>query len=483
MIFSVFIILFFIILIALNIFFAIRRKNLMSYMLAGANLISSAAAFFMSKGICAGLSGKAVSIITKHLSSSYKNYNGIEVLKTTGIYNITYTFSRMFLSIGCFIVLYVLLYSILHIPVKIISKNFNNTGRKTCAVIVGILSAIIMFFVLITPICALCHYMNTDTIDSKSYKKSYGAAVDDIYSNPFIKIFEKPGTGFADALTGFEHDGKKYAPFSEASTIIKLVYGCSDLTSENVSAHTLTNSSANVKEAFSDSSLIPPAVLTISSTATSEWLAGNDFLKIDLKLNSSRTGAILKSTIKLVNEWDIQDVNDMFETMVDFMCLAGSKNLFHDTSADNLLAAFSDNDFADDMLMTFFTNDNLKEIVPYITYSGIGVAFDTIGISLPDEDSINVDLSNMTEDDIHNEASIISSVAGAVYDIKTANNSLSISKMSLSQITDLTIALSGLSDSYFLKDFAVVIVNDFLKKAGITNTMGNIFSDIFQWLQ
>lgn len=448
------------ILIAIAVFGVILgiKKGLKRSLLSlASNVLAALSALGLARLFSAWLGKRAAKALSDRLASSVSpDTAGMLELPEISVWYLTA--GRVILSVAAFMLFYLVIFLLLKIPVNAIVRKYPDKKERTqgAAVvppILRIVSGVMTFILLLSPIASLCRELDGGRIDSYKYASAAPSKdIQKIADYPVVKAASAAGGRvFFDALTVFDSNGVHIKPSDEVGYAAEFAFNSYDIFSfERTDAAETESSLLKIDGALNSSALLAPSIGAAVPYMASQWLEGKPCMGISVKIPGGRVGIIVRRLLEKISGWSTEEVVRDFALLSELMRLLQTKELNADVSAKELLNAFADREYAKEIFVSLNGNPEFKELIPDIIYSGVGMALDEIGARLPydyDKDKV---ISALTDAQAADEAVIFSNIAAAFSDIYRSNDSIKPSSMTLEQKSQLKEAVSGIKDSLVL---------------------------------
>lgn len=408
---------------------------------------------WLGKKIAAALSGRIVSFVPSDTA-------GMLELPEISVWYLTA--GRVILSVAAFVLFYLVIFLLLKIPVNVIIKKLPEgegkdkaQGPVALSPILRVISGVMTFILLLSPIAAICAKLDIGRIDSYKYASAEPAKnIQKIADYPVVKAASAVGgKAFFNALTVFDNGGVRVNPSDEIGYAAEFAFNSYDIFSfERTDTDETESSLLKIDGALNGSSLLAPSIGAAVPYMASQWLEGKSCMGISVDIPNGRAGILVRKLLEKISGWSAEDVVKDFALFAELMSLLQSKELTADISAKELLNAFADREYTKEIFISLNSNPEFKEIIPDIIYSGVGMALDEIGAKLPydyDKDKV---LSALTDAQAEEEAVIFSNIAAAFSDIYSSNDSIKPASMTQKQQEQLKDAVNGIKDSHVLDD-------------------------------
>ncbi len=491
---SVIIIIVFLIQLGLCIFLGLRKGIVNSAIDLGFNIISSVLAVLTTKGIAYITKNIFQSISAKAIKGQFTNPNGTEIFsKGTGVSDAISLFSSTLAVICAYFIIYLLIYFIMKIPKHFLNKSLksknlpdkNQTVSKIGSPIITVISGLLSLILVLSPCAASVMAFDKGSKDSISYNNSrFSDLFAPVTDNFVLKLSASCGGNAAfNFMTGIQKDGHQITPTNEITSITALLLSTMDLASDKLTSTEIDEILSRTSTSFRNSELLPEIIGDTASKASFYWLDDKCFLDQSFSIPDSRTGAIYTCLFEIMEKWDGDAVRDDFSTVLDLVELINDQELSVTDMKEDKLPAYADEEFLYQLFKTLFDNNDFKTLLPVTANAGMGMVCDKLEIPFPKDFSSDIDLDNLTDDDLRNEASILAGISKVVLSIEKENNGLDVTKMNAAQIIDLSNAMYNLKDSYFLKAFAADILKNLAIALGVNSqAIANDISDVLNAL-
>ena len=443
-------------LIVINVVFGWKKGIRRSAICLGNNIISALIAFGISKLFTrAFLHGLTASTLKK-LQGLFTEQNGVEVLTANETEIIVQTVAYFFFPFIFFIVVYGILNLVLHIPVNHIYKTGfkekddadGSRPHKIAAAGIRFLSGAITMILLLSPVASVSVRYSGKSINSYSYSENYGKAVDKLAYNPIIFISRNiGGKQFYDGLTTFRYDGHKYSAAREFSDITRLCFSVIDMMDKDVDDY--NDRADNAKNSFHSSDILPPFVAKTGQMAATYWESGEDFWGVSPKIESDYSRIVYVNALKIFKRWTSEDVEEDFDTLVDFVELLQDYDLLEDNSTAHLFEVFSDSDFLNRLVEVLFYNENMRELIPVVFEQAMLLTAKKIG-SFAQAEFERIKSEGLTLPQLIDEAEILAGAIGELVGIERSAGTLDIRKLDASQQKKVKNVFDELSQSQIL---------------------------------
>ena len=458
-IYNIFITLILIAIAVFGVIIGIKKGLKRSALSLASNVLAALSALGLARLFSAWLGKKAASALSGKIVSSVSSGTA-EMLKLPEISVWYLTAGRVILSVAAFMLFYLAVFLLLKIPVNVIIKKFPEDkgkaqGSGTLSPILRVISGVMTFILLLSPLAALCAKLDSGRIDSYKYASAEPAKdIQKIADYPVVKAASAVGGKvFFNALTVFDNDGVRINPSDEIGYAAEFAFNSYDIFSfERTDIDETESSLLKIDGALNGSALLAPSIGAAIPYMASQWLEGKSCMGIRINIPKGRAGILVRKLLEKISGWSAEDVVKDFALFAELMKLLQSKDLNADISAKELLNAFADREYAKEIFISLNSNPEFKEIIPDIIYSGVGMALDEIGAKLPydyDKDKV---LSALTDAQAEDEAVIFSNIAAAFSDIYRSNDSIKPASMTQEQQEQLKDAVSGIKDSHVLDD-------------------------------
>lgn len=458
-IYNIFITLILIAIAVFGVIIGIKKGPKHSALSLASNVLAALSALGLARLFSAWLGKKAASALSGKIVSSVSSGTA-EMLKLPEISVWYLTAGRVILSVAAFMLFYLAVFLLLKIPVNVIIKKFPEDkgkaqGSRALSPILRIISGVMTFILLLSPLAALCAKLDSGRIDSYKYASAEPAKdIQKIADYPVVKAaYAAGGKVFFNALTVFDNGGVRINPSNEIGYAAEFAFNSYDIFSfERTDIDETESSLLKIDGALNGSALLAPSIGAAIPYMASQWLDGKSCMGIRINIPKGRAGILVRKLLEKISGWSAEDVVKDFALFAELMKLLQSKDLNADISAKELLNAFADREYAKEIFISLNSNPEFKEIIPDIIYSGVGMALDEIGAKLPydyDKDKV---LSALTDAQAEDEAVIFSNIAAAFSDIYRSNDSIKPASMTQEQQEQLKDAVSGIKDSHVLDD-------------------------------
>lgn len=458
-IYNIFITLILIAIAVFGVIIGIKKGLKRSALSLASNVLAALSALGLARLFSAWLGKKAADTLSGRIVSSVSS-DTAGMLKLPEISVWYLTAGRVILSVAAFMLFYLVIFLLLKIPVNVIIKKFPEgkskaQGSGALSPILRVISGVMTFILLLSPLAALCTKLDSGRIDSYKYASAEPAKdIQKIADYPVVKAASAAGgKAFFNALTVFDNGGVRINPSDEIGYAAEFAFNSYDIFSfERTDIDETESSLLKIDGALNGSALLAPSIGAAIPYMASQWLEGKSCMGIKINIPKGRAGILVRKLLEKISGWSAEDVVKDFALFAELMKLLQSKDLNADISAKELLNAFADREYAKEIFISLNSNPEFKEIIPDIIYSGVGMALDEIGAKLPydyDKDKV---LSALTDAQAADEAVIFSNIAAAFSDIYRSNDSIKPASMTQEQQKQLKDAVSGIKDSHVLDD-------------------------------
>lgn len=458
-IYNIFITLALIAIAVFGVIIGIKKGLKRSALSLASNVLAALSALGLARLFSAWLGKKAAAALSGRIVSSVPS-DTAGMLKLPEIYVWYLTAGRVILSVAAFMLFYLVIFLLLKIPVNVIIKRLPEgkdkaQGPVALSPILRVISGVMTFILLLSPLAALCAKLDSGRIDSYKYASAEPAKdIQKIADYPVVKAASAVGgKAFFNALTVFDNGGVRINPSDEIGYAAEFAFNSYDIFSfERTDIDETESSLLKIDGALNGSALLAPSIGAAVPYMASQWLEGKSCMGIKVNIPKGRAGILVRKLLEKISGWSAEDVVKDFALFAELMRLLQSKELTADISAKELLNAFADREYAKEIFISLNSNPEFKEIIPDIIYSGVGMALDEIGAKLPydyDKDKV---LSALTDAQAEEEAVIFSNIAAAFSDIYRSNDSIKPASMTQEQQAQLKDAVSGIKDSHVLDD-------------------------------
>ena len=155
------------------------------------------------------------------------------------------------------------------------------------------------------------------------------------------------------------------------------------------------------------------------------------------------------NALKIFKQWTSEDVEEDFDTLVDFVELLQDYDLLEDNSTAHLFEVFSDSDFLNRLVEVLFYNENMRELIPVVFEQAMLLTAKKIG-SFAQAEFERIKSEGLTLPQLIDEAEILAGAIGELVGVERSAGTLDIRKLDASQQKKVKNVFDELSQSQIL---------------------------------
>lgn len=407
---------------------------------------------FLVTRLLVNILGTKVSALFSSFIKTMLNIKEEEWLKNSSIDGFTNFLAIIMIGVGCFflvfLVIYVLNHGIKRIIFKVIknekySKYVSNFNNKIVNLLVGLGSFAIISFALLYPLGTMMHIVDKAAQEANySLPKYVTVAI----NNPISKIYSNNlSVAFFNGITKLQNDSNNIQNSLELKGMSVMILSFLNI-SEGGDAPSNIES---IKMELSNTSLVPNFISELCSNAATRWKDNQSFMGVSISLPTDQSRDLYIALLDIISNWErdnlINDINTIFELYQIF----NDNDILITDNDDALVEAIANDEFTEDVFLCLFHNDDFKmALVTFMNY-GINVIFEEININTNNTQYININnLNDMTDEDIKKEAYIFSLTVRQIMEI----NSLKGQQLTLNDYNRIINNLNEILNSRLLNN-------------------------------
>ena len=401
----------FIIVLSIYLLISYKRDTLKHIWSLITNIVIFIESFLVTR-LLVNILGTKVSALFSSFIKTMLNIKEEEWLKNSSIDGFTNFLAIIMIGVGCFflvfLVIYVLNHGIKRIIFKVIknekySKYVSNFNNKIVNLLVGLGSFAIISFA----------------------------------NNLSVAFF--------NGITKLQNDSNNIQNSLELKGMSVMILSFLNI-SEGGDAPSNIES---IKMELSNTSLVPNFISELCSNAATRWKDNQSFMGVSISLPTDQSRDLYIALLDIISNWErdnlINDINTIFELYQIF----NDNDILITDNDDALVEAIANDEFTEDVFLCLFHNDDFKmALVTFMNY-GINVIFEEININTNNTQYININnLNDMTDEDIKKEAYIFSLTVRQIMEI----NSLKGQQLTLNDYNRIINNLNEILNSRLLNN-------------------------------
>lgn len=436
------------------------KKGLKPSLLSlASNVIAALAAFLIARLAAAWLWEPAARALSKRILASLPS-DAPGLFDLPEIYIWPVTAARVILSSAAFIVFYPIIFLLLKIPVRLLSRKRSGKDGKAsphgperpAAAALRVTSGVMTFILVLSPVAALCGQLDSGRIDSRRYAASVPAGtLDKTARYPVVKAASAAGGSlFFDTLTSFDRDGRHITPSDELGYTAEFAFNSYDILSFEENEGETQDSVSKIDGALDSSMLLSPSIGAAVPYMAKQWLEGKTFMGVGINLPDNWMGRLAKRILRIISGWSEEEVRENFHTVLELAELLHGLKLNENISAVDLIKIFADRKYTEELFKGLYNTESLRSVIPDIMYSGVNMVLKELGAPIPQDFSPEMAVSAFSEEYAAKEAAIFSGLASTVSGIYGSAKSLKPSAMNDRQKEQLKDSLQEIQNSSVL---------------------------------
>lgn len=441
-----------------------KRKTLKNIWSVVTNCITFVETLLIVK-LTVKLFGNKLATSFSNLIKNVLNLKEEEWVRSGSIEDITKFIAIIVIAMISLYLVFIILAIINHLIKRFIFKRVNKVSHKEYKnkkndnkivnACLSLVSFAIISFTLLFPVGTLIYMTNTS---AKEVNYTIPAKIKPLFSNPVLKIY---GNGVSkslfDTLTTYKYNNNKIKSSNEINGVMTMSFALLNIADDNDTA----NNVKIVKDKLTNTYLVPNFISDVFANAATRWKNGESFMGQTLDIPNNKSKDLYIALLDIISNWERENLISDIDTLFNFFDILDRNGVESIDDTKTLINALGKDEFNEEVFLCLFTNKDFSNVLGTFMNYGMKVILTEFNVKNDKDYITSIDLSQLSNEDIKNEAKIFSLIVREIEELSTLNSK----DLTLNDYNRIVNNLSQIKNSKLLSNSLYSALSGILRKS------------------